>query len=72
MRTQILIREQEGQVEMGLEDGSKNLLRVGDVAVQRGTLHSWKNPSKEQWARMIFILQATKPVKVGEKELKPE
>lgn len=57
---------------MGLEDGSKTLMRIGDVAVQRGTLHSWKNPSKEQWARMIFILQSTKPVKIDGKELEPE
>lgn len=57
---------------MGLEDGSKTLMRIGDVAVQRGTLHSWKNPSGDQWARMIFILQATKPVKVRDKELTPE
>ena len=54
---------------MGLEDGSKTLMRLGDVAVQRATLHSWKNPSKDMWARMVFILQAAQPIKgISDKE----
>ena len=36
----------------------------GDIAVQRATMHAWKNTSKE-WARMIFVLQECKELKIG-------
>lgn len=48
----------EGEVEMELDDGVKVTLRRGDVAVQRGTIHGWRNVSPNGgWARMFFVLQ---------------
>ncbi|KAI5856686.1 hypothetical protein GGS23DRAFT_394905 [Durotheca rogersii] len=58
----------EGEIEMVLDDGSVTRLKRGDIAVQRATMHSWRNPSPTEWARMVFVLQDAKPVFVnGEK-----
>ncbi|EAU30148.1 conserved hypothetical protein [Aspergillus terreus NIH2624] len=43
----------EGEVELVLDSGATRLLKRGDIAVQRGTNHAWKNPSKTTWARMF-------------------
>ncbi|ETI24253.1 hypothetical protein G647_03622 [Cladophialophora carrionii CBS 160.54] len=55
----------EGTIEMELDDGSVTVLKRGDVAVQRGTNHAWRNPSKTEWTRMLFVLQDCQPVVVG-------
>jgi quercetin dioxygenase-like cupin family protein len=60
----------EGEVIMELDDGSETLLKRGDVVVQRGTMHGWKNPSETEWARMMFVLLEAKSVFIGGKELK--
>jgi hypothetical protein len=39
------------------------------VAVQRGTMHAWKNASTTEWARMIFVLQDSTPIRVGDQIL---
>jgi hypothetical protein len=58
----------EGQVECLLDGDRPLLMRRGDVAIQRATLHAWRNPSKTQWARMVYCLQDCKPLYVaGEK-----
>ena len=59
----------EGEVELVLDSGEVRLLKVGDIAVQRGTMHAWRTPSKDQWSRMVFILQDSKPIEVGGKKL---
>jgi quercetin dioxygenase-like cupin family protein len=45
-----------GQLELELEDGVKTLLGPGDVVVQRGTNHLWRNPSATEVCRIVFIL----------------
>lgn len=45
-----------GQLELELEDGVKTLLGPGDVVVQRGTNHLWRNPSATETCRIVFIL----------------
>lgn len=55
----------EGEVEMVLDDGSVTKLRRGDVAIQRGTMHAWRNPSKTEFARLLFVLQDIKPLHVN-------
>jgi len=47
----------EGAVEMLLDDGSTTLLQRGDVAVQRATMHAWRNPSETEWTRMGILLR---------------
>lgn len=50
---------------MILDDGHTTLMKRGDVAVQRATMHKWRNPSTTEWTRMVFILQDIKPLKVA-------
>jgi quercetin dioxygenase-like cupin family protein len=45
-----------GQVELEVDDGAKTLLDPGDIVVQRGTAHLWRNPSTTQTCRIAFIL----------------
>jgi len=50
----------QGQLELELDDGEKTLLHPGDIVVQRGTMHLWRNPSDTEVCRIYFILtQAT-------------
>jgi len=55
----------EGEVDMVLDSGEVHTLKRGDVAIQRATQHQWVNKSKTDWARMIFVLQDCKPLKVA-------
>ncbi|MEG3086276.1 cupin domain-containing protein [Sphingomonas sp. PB4P5] len=45
-----------GTVELLLDDGSVTLVGTGDVVVQRGTIHAWRNPDDEVVARVLFVL----------------
>lgn len=54
----------EGEVELILDSGESRLLRRGDVAVQRGTNHAWRNVSERTWARMLYVLQEAEEVVV--------
>ncbi|KAI1618408.1 hypothetical protein EDD37DRAFT_606346 [Exophiala viscosa] len=62
----------EGEIECHLDSGEVKTMKRGDVAVQRGTMHAWKNASKTEWARMVFVLQDSQPLSVGGKVLKEE
>ncbi|KIX04859.1 uncharacterized protein Z518_05730 [Rhinocladiella mackenziei CBS 650.93] len=62
----------EGSVELILDSGERKLMQRGDVAVQRATMHAWKNPSDTDWARMIFVLQDCEKLEVGGTVLKED
>lgn len=63
----------EGEIEMVLDDPDKcTLMKRGDVAVQRATMHGWRNPSKTEWARMFFVLQECEELVVGGKQLEED
>jgi quercetin dioxygenase-like cupin family protein len=59
----------EGEVELVLDSGEVRLMKRGDVAVQRGTNHAWRNASETQWARMLYVLQESEPIMVGSQVL---
>lgn len=59
----------EGEVEMILDNGVTRKMGRGDVAVQRGTNHGWRNTSETEWARIFFVLQEAVKVRIGEEEL---
>ncbi|KAF3936090.1 hypothetical protein ABW20_dc0107195 [Dactylellina cionopaga] len=62
----------EGEVEMQLDGGESEsrVLKRGDVAIQRGTSHAWRNVTPDNgWARMLFVLQASERIIAGDKEL---
>lgn len=58
----------EGTLEMVLDSGETKTLHRGDVAVQRATMHGWRNLSETEWARMFFVLQHCDEVRVAGKE----
>jgi quercetin dioxygenase-like cupin family protein len=45
-----------GRVELEVDDGAKTRLGPGDIVVQRGTVHLWRNPSATETCRIAFIL----------------
>jgi quercetin dioxygenase-like cupin family protein len=45
-----------GEVELIMEDGQKRVCGVGDVVVQRGTKHAWRNTSSVEWARFVAVV----------------
>lgn len=70
----------EGEVELVLDSGETRLLKRGDVAVQRGTNHAWRNVTPDavdsvsgervpQWARMLYVLSPCEEVAVGGRKL---
>lgn len=52
----------EGEVELVLDSGETRLLKRGDSAVQRGTNHAWRNTSRTEWARMLYVLTEAQPI----------
>ncbi|KAJ9653147.1 hypothetical protein H2198_007659 [Neophaeococcomyces mojaviensis] len=62
----------EGEVELVLDSGEVRLMRRGDIAIQRGTNHAWRNASGTEWARMLYVLQESKPIMVGSKLLEED
>ncbi|KAG9570646.1 hypothetical protein KCU71_g1223, partial [Aureobasidium melanogenum] len=59
----------EGEVVLVLDGGEEKLLQRGDIAVQRGTNHAWRNNSSTAWARMLYVLHEAEPVHIGGREL---
>jgi quercetin dioxygenase-like cupin family protein len=62
----------EGEVELILDSGDTQLLRRGDLVIQRGSMHAWRNPSATEWNRMLYFLQESKPIVVGGKKLEED
>jgi mannose-6-phosphate isomerase-like protein (cupin superfamily) len=50
-----------GQLELELDDERVTLLGPGDIVVQRGTMHRWRNPSRSEVCRIAFILIEAPP-----------
>lgn len=59
----------EGEVELSLDSGEKRILRPGDVSINRGAMHRWRNTSGEKPARMLYVLLDVKPIIVNGKAL---
>jgi quercetin dioxygenase-like cupin family protein len=59
----------QGEFELILDSGEVRTMKQGDVAVQRGTMHAWKNTSSTHWGRMLYVLQESKPLVASGKEL---
>lgn len=55
----------EGEIELILDSGEKRPMKRGDMSIQRGTNHTWKNTSETSWARMLYVLLPAQPVTVG-------
>lgn len=62
----------EGEIELVLDSGETRVMKRGDVSVQRGTNHAWRNRSATEWGRMLYVLQEAKPLEIGGKTLKED
>ena len=54
-----------GELELELDGGQVQKLRAGDIVVQRGTNHLWRNPSRDTICRIVFVLIEAPPVSVA-------
>lgn len=59
----------EGEVWLILDSGEEKLMRRGDISVQRGTNHAWRNASKTSWARMMYVLLESEPLEISGQKL---
>lgn len=51
-----------GELELLLDSGESRLLKPGDLVVQRGTEHAWRNPHATQTARAFFVQASSEPL----------
>lgn len=59
----------EGEIELILDSGETRRMKKGDVSIQRGTMHAWRNVAPEgQWSRMLYVLQESDPVQVKKED----
>ncbi|WP_240421319.1 cupin domain-containing protein [Paenibacillus periandrae] len=58
----------EGEVEMELDAGKCVQLSAGDVVVQRGTIHAWRNIGTKT-CRIAFVLVDAEAVSIGSRVL---
>jgi quercetin dioxygenase-like cupin family protein len=54
-----------GELELELDSGQVQRLGAGDIVVQRGTNHLWRNPSRDTACRIVFVLIEAAPVRIG-------
>lgn len=57
----------EGEFELELDSGEKRLMKPGDVSVNRATVHTWRNMSKDKPGRILYVLLPIKPLIVNGK-----
>lgn len=58
-----------GALELELNDGAVTRLGPGDIVVQRGTVHLWRNPSDTEVCRIIFVLIEAAPYRHAGQDL---
>ena len=54
----------DGEIDLILDSGEQRTMKRGDVAIQRATMHQWINKSETEWARMLYVLQESKPLTI--------
>ncbi|KAH9427853.1 hypothetical protein MCOR02_011352 [Pyricularia oryzae] len=63
----------EGEVELSLGgSGESRVMRPGDVSINRGAMHRWRNISADKPARMLYVLLDVEPIVVNGKTLEFE
>jgi quercetin dioxygenase-like cupin family protein len=54
-----------GEIELELENNVSKRIGAGEIIVQRGTIHKWKNPSETVVCRIVFVLIEAKPYEIN-------
>ncbi len=54
-----------GSIELELDNSVCKTVEAGSIVVQRGTIHRWRNPDKENICRIVFVLTEANPFKVN-------
>jgi len=54
-----------GTIELELDNHVFKTLGMGDIIVQRGTIHRWRNPSNTTICRIVFVLTEAKPFELN-------
>lgn len=62
----------EGEVDLVLDSGASRRMGRGDVSVQRGTAHSFRNRSNTEWCRMLFVYLPMEKLKIQGRDLNSE
>jgi len=57
-----------GEIELELDHGITTRCTVGDVIIQRGTIHTWRNPT-DQPTTIVFVLVDAMPVSSAGRKL---
>lgn len=58
-----------GRIELELDDNITKTCSEGDIIIQRGTIHLWRNPSKTETCRIVFVLIEAHPFIIDGKPL---
>ncbi|RYP12515.1 hypothetical protein DL765_007277 [Monosporascus sp. GIB2] len=59
----------EGKFLLTLDSGESKVMLPGDMSVNRGCMHKWKNLDETRPGRMLFVLLDVQPYSVGGKVL---
>jgi mannose-6-phosphate isomerase-like protein (cupin superfamily) len=59
----------QGTLELILDSGEKRVLERGDMVVQRGTMHAWRNPSETDWVRFFAVVQPIEQIEIHGQKL---
>ncbi|KAF2102657.1 cupin domain-containing protein [Rhizodiscina lignyota] len=58
-----------GTIEGQMDGGEVRVGKPGDIFIQRGTNHLWRNPSKTEWTRICYFVAAAEPLVIGGKKI---
>lgn len=62
----------EGDIDLVLDSGQSRILHRGDVIVQRGTAHSFRNRSSNSWCRLLFVFLPLNEIVIKGKAMESE
>lgn len=54
-----------GKIELELDNQVFKVIEAGEIIVQRGTIHKWRNPSDSEICRIVFVLTEARPYEVN-------
>lgn len=54
-----------GKIELEIDNQAFKTIGAGEIIVQRGTIHKWRNPSADEICRIVFVLTEAKAYEVN-------